>query len=323
MAIRQPSEEAIARHRANLEQFVLRARRIEGHSLAADWEALVSLATPAFELLTSENGEVRVRQEFPPEEVVESAAARVRPLLLETDACGYLKSLKALTYFCRSVPSDMAWAKAAKAEWKARTQEGVLGYRLMVGDLITGDTADMADQRLAMAWVYGDVVHHDADRLQEADPFGLSGRYRAAVPLVAWIMIAAIELLTFLRFLQERGELGLPAEVFEAEVILQSTEWEHPAQIYAAPVGTLPPADALTSYSDEWTAWPGTASATDPPAPPHSGGRVDWLATLLNLAGRAAQSSMGRTSGMPRTIRGAGAKDAAAGHGDHRTGGAR
>jgi hypothetical protein len=91
MAMRQPSDEVIARHRANLEQFVLRARRIEGHSLAVDWAALVSLATPAFKLLSLEDGEVRLRQELPPEEVVESAAARVRPLLLETDACGYLK----------------------------------------------------------------------------------------------------------------------------------------------------------------------------------------------------------------------------------------
>jgi hypothetical protein len=186
--------------------------------------------------------------------------------------------------------------KAAKAEWKARTQEGALGYRLMVGDLTTGDTADMADQKLAMAWIYGDVVHDDADRLLEADPFGLSGRYRAAVPLVAWVMVAAIELLTFMRFLQKSGELGLPAEIFEAEVILQATEWEHSAQIHTAPVGTLPPADALTSYSDEWTAWPGTASTTDPPTAPYTGGRVDWPATLLNLAGRRVQYGMGRST---------------------------
>jgi hypothetical protein len=274
MGMGQPSEEVIARHRANLEQFVLRARRIEGHSLAADWDTLVSLASAPLKLRISEDGEARMRQEFPPEEVVESAAARVRPLLLETDACGYLKSLKAVTYFCKSVPSDVAWTKAAKAEWKARTHEGVLGYRLMVGDLATGDTADMADQKLAMAWIYGDVVHHDAERLLEADPFGLSGRFRAAVPLVAWMMVAAIELLNFLRFLQEGGELALRAEVFEAEVILQSTVWEYPAQIRTAPVGTPPPADALASYSDEWTPWPGAAPAMEPsrPVPAHDEG---------------------------------------------------
>ncbi|MFE2262539.1 hypothetical protein [Streptomyces griseosporeus] len=266
MAIGQPSEEVIARYRANLEQFVLRARRIEGHSLAADWDTLVSLASAPLKLRILEDGEARMRHEFPPEEVVESAAARVRPLLLETDACGYLKSLKAVKYFCKSVPSDLAWVKAAQAEWKARTHEGTLGYRLMVGDLATGNTANITDQKLAMAWIYGDVVHHDAERLKEADPFGLSSRFRAAVPLVAWIMVAAIELLTFLRFLQEGGELALRSEVFETEVTLQSTEWEFPVQIRSAPVGTPPPVDALTSYSDDWTAWPGVTPATAPGA---------------------------------------------------------
>ncbi|MFB6955486.1 hypothetical protein ACFCYB_00260 [Streptomyces sp. NPDC056309] len=260
MGMGQPGEEVIARHRANLEQFVLRARRIEAHSLAADWDALVTLASYFHELSFSGDGEARIRHEFPPEEVVESAAARVRPLLLETDACGYLKSLKAVTYFCRSEPRDVAWVKAARAEWKARTQEGVLGYRVMVGDIVTGDTADMADQKLAMAWIYGDVVHHDAQRRQEADPFGLSARFRAAVPLVAWVMVAAIELLTFLRFLQEEGGLALRPEVLETEVVLESTKWEYPVQIRTAPVGTPMPADALAPYSEAWTPWSGVES---------------------------------------------------------------
>lgn len=264
MAIGQPSETVIARHRANLEQFVLRARRIEAHSLAADWDALVSLTSALGELSFSENGEVFIRQDFPAEEVVESAAARVRPLLLETDACGYLKSLAAVKYFCRAVPSDVAWLKAAKAEWKDRTQEGVLGYRVMVGDLTTGDTADMADQKLAMAWIYGDVVHHDAERRREADPFGLSARFRAAVPLVAWVMVAAIELLSFLRFLQDEGELALRQEVFDTEVVLESTLWEHPVQVRKAPVGTPPPADAFAPYSEEWTPWVVGSPATEP-----------------------------------------------------------
>ncbi|MEN2417215.1 hypothetical protein AABB02_03835 [Streptomyces rimosus] len=33
-----------ARHRAHLEAFVLRARRVEAHSMASDWDALVALA---------------------------------------------------------------------------------------------------------------------------------------------------------------------------------------------------------------------------------------------------------------------------------------
>jgi hypothetical protein len=38
-----------------------------------------------------------------------------------------------------------------------------------------------AIQRRALAWVYGDVVHYDADRRAGAPVFGARERYRTAV----------------------------------------------------------------------------------------------------------------------------------------------
>ncbi|MFI6440124.1 hypothetical protein [Streptomyces sp. NPDC050759] len=238
-----------------LEAFVLRARRMEAHSLAADWDALVTLAAAPYSVTVHDDGEATFRQDFPAEEVVESAAARVRPLLLETDACSYLKALAGVGYFCRSLPDETTWVKEARTEWRARTGSTTTrqsGYQVMIGNADTGQVAGLDDQTLAMAWIYGDVVHHDIERLTETDPFGLSERFRAAVPLVAWMMISAIELLNYVRALQSAGVLVLQPELFDQEVVLTSTSWEHTGRAYSAPLGTPAPADALAPLGEGW-----------------------------------------------------------------------
>ncbi|MEV7203504.1 hypothetical protein [Streptomyces griseoluteus] len=63
--------------------------------------------------------------------------------------------------------------------------------------MLSGSEHDLDAHRLALAWIYGDVVHHDRERRREGDPFGLWDRFRAAVPLVAWSMVATVELLTY------------------------------------------------------------------------------------------------------------------------------
>ncbi|MEI5035170.1 FAD binding domain-containing protein [Streptomyces sp. S1A(2023)] len=171
-----------ARHQGCLEAFVLRARRVEEHSLAADWDALVALTTMQISVVQLDNGETRVRQEFPAEEVLESAAARLRPILLNGDACFYQKALGALGYFCRALPLDTEWVKATRAEWRVRVDPSTpeeAGYWVMISDMVTGEDQGLDRHKLAMAWIYGDVVHHDMERRQEGDAFGLFERFRA------------------------------------------------------------------------------------------------------------------------------------------------
>jgi hypothetical protein len=69
------------KHQRLLEAFVLRARRVEEHSLAADWDALVELTRMSINVRV-DRSEVRISYELPPEEVVESAAARIRSCCL-------------------------------------------------------------------------------------------------------------------------------------------------------------------------------------------------------------------------------------------------
>ncbi|MES4909431.1 MULTISPECIES: hypothetical protein [unclassified Streptomyces] len=242
------------KHQRWLEAYVVRARRVEEHSLAADWHALVALTQMKIKVLF-DNGEVRIRYELPPEEVVESAAARLRPILLEKEDCFHMKALAALGYICRTSPQDMEWIRAARAEWRTRVNPSTCeeaGYRVMVADTATGEDHDLDAHRLAMAWIYGDVVHHDPDRRQEGDAFGLLDRFRAAVPLVAWAMVGTIELLNYIRSLREAGLLQLRQEVFDERVALKSTVWEETAEVFFAPVGAEPPSLASTPMPEGW-----------------------------------------------------------------------
>ncbi|MFF9091007.1 hypothetical protein ACF1BE_32500 [Streptomyces sp. NPDC014991] len=117
----------MARDQAEIEQknrqclgsFVVRARRVAEHTLAGDWEKLITLIDPKIGI-RFENGEIRIRHELPAEEVVESAAARIRPILLATEDCFHMKALKALGYACRELPRDAEWVRAVRAEWKTR-----------------------------------------------------------------------------------------------------------------------------------------------------------------------------------------------------------
>ncbi|MFI9176170.1 hypothetical protein [Streptomyces lincolnensis] len=242
------------KHQRLLEAFVVRARRVEEHSLAADWDALVALTQMKIKV-SFNNGEVRIRYELPPEEVVESAAARLRPILLEKEDCFHMKALAALGYICRTSPKDSEWIRAARAEWRTRVNPSTreeAGYWVMVADTATGEDRDLDAHRLAMAWIYGDVVHHDPERRQEGDLFGLRDRFRAAVPLVAWSMVGTIELLNYIRALNEAGLLQLRQEVFDERVALNSTVWEETAEVFFAPVGAEPPSLASTPMPHGW-----------------------------------------------------------------------
>ncbi|WP_445277472.1 hypothetical protein [Streptomyces sp. DSM 41033] len=238
-----------------LEAFVVRARRVEEHSLAADWDALVALTTMQMTMVQLDDGETLIRQVFPDEETVESAAARIRPILLEGDSCFYQKALKALGYFCRELPQDAAWIRATRSEWRSRVSPATpdeAGYWVAVSNTLTGQNYDLDRHKLAMAWIYGDVVHHDTTRRDEGNAFGLFERFRGAVPLVAWAMVGAIELLNYIRALHADGVLQLRQEVLDQPVALKSTTWEHSAQLYFAPVGTQAPKDASLPPSKDW-----------------------------------------------------------------------
>ncbi|MFJ9024896.1 hypothetical protein ACIRPU_33715 [Streptomyces sp. NPDC102259] len=80
---------------------------------------------------------------------MESAAALVRALPLEGDACSYLKALADVGCFCRQLPYDTMWVKTARAEWRTRAEPNAVregGYQVMLGEAAEGCTAEPTDR---------------------------------------------------------------------------------------------------------------------------------------------------------------------------------
>jgi hypothetical protein len=221
----------------------VRARRVEAHSLAADKDELHRLAIGNFDVTVDpESGEATLRRTFPAEEQVESAAARVRPFILEQDPIHHAKVTAALGAF--TGVNDLARAEVAKAKrwWKAidPRSERVRGYALQ-RTTVEGVSDYVSDNVLAFAWIYGDTVHADERSLVRAAPFDVDDRFHAAVPLVAGIMIRVLGMLRMVEQFIKADLVELPPEVFTIPVVSTERELVQQAVVLVAPPGTSPP----------------------------------------------------------------------------------
>lgn len=248
-------QDVIDLNQRRLDAFVLRARRIGEHSLAEDRSNLHRLSEPSFEIVTIGDKQ-KLRQELPPEETVESAAARVRPLLLNDEDCHLPSVLKAVKFFAQD-QGVTAWTKGIGDQWRARTDEHYadrpIGMQVLVHNTKTGEEASLNELELALAWIYGDVVHHDLERRTGSELFGIRERFRAAVPVVAYAMLEALHVLDQILHLEEQGVLAVAESAKTARVALESTIFDQKLEfVMTADPGTPPPTSAVAPLGDEW-----------------------------------------------------------------------
>ncbi|TIH37373.1 hypothetical protein [Subtercola vilae] len=254
------------RHIATLSAFVLRARRVEAHSLAVDKALLQKLwrMEVTYQFVAAENQGYLI-QVLPPEEQVESAAARVRPLILQEDSVHYIKVLNALGYFAKdSGDEKLRNALAAiRSDWNRIQPKGknILGASTQIEDADGNKSEFLSDTELAFAYIYGDIVHNDVDRLAATKMHGVKERFKAAAPIVGFIMVLTIATLNVTRNMRTTGLLELPEELFTEDVVVSETVFRNKARAWSAPVGTplheefggeRESVDSATSPSDAW-----------------------------------------------------------------------
>lgn len=256
----KPTESALDERYCNyLVSFVLRARRVKAHSMYQDPELLQRVGQVQFRLEKDTDG-IWLIQELPPEEVVESAAARLRPIILQDEDSHHGKMINALKRFLRGATlpdlpggpgSDPATlVTSLKREWSEfdpidRTAQAYSVQSSRVSDGRT--SAVLADNVLAFAWIYGDVVHADPNRLLETEQHGVRERYRAAAPLVCRLMEMTVATLHAIEWLRHHGLLAvLPDEIFEREVVVTDPTFRQKAAVYTAPVETPMPQELIS-----------------------------------------------------------------------------
>lgn len=211
-----------------LRAFVVRARRIREHSLAKDIDELKQLRNAAFKFrFSTKSDKIELINNLPPEEQVESAAARVRPLILNEELTYHAKAMGAVLYFARAggiSDAGIGSLRELKKSWAsiAPHRKSLTSYevRTVTTD---GDEVAASDNALGFAWIYGDVVHAAEERRSEGEAFGIDERFRAAVPIVAKLMYLAITTLSVVEQLASDGIIPDLGDALTEQVVVPET----------------------------------------------------------------------------------------------------
>ena len=246
---------------ACVEAFVVRARRVELHSLAADRVALLELSQNTHTIQVDRaTGQAWEVENLPPEEQVESAAARVRPFLLQREPIHHGKVMDAVSgLLARTSDGELAsQVDRLRHHWSqinSRSKE-IHAFGMQIQDAAGITHEPIPDNELAFGWIYGDTVHADTDRLVATRSYGVKNRYRAAVPLVARLFVLTIQTLNLIRAAVEQQQLHLDAGTFTQEVVVTDHTSRRPAQLYVSDVDPNSPYPRMEEPLDtRWSPW--------------------------------------------------------------------
>ncbi len=235
-----------------LKRFALRARRIAAHSLAADRERLAEMANPRMAANLNLNGQIEFRRELPNEETFESLAARLRPVLLNRESVHHQKVLTALEITLRQPAQDTDDLAAIRAEvqrlrvaWSRHDESKPTLHRYAVQRAKvdgTESTPQVSDSQLALAWLYGDLVHVDVKGEKfDGTLLPIKERYAAAVSYFSGVALLCAWTFDVITDLAHRGLLKLGSDVMDIPVVVGSNELVETGVAYIAPVGTAMP----------------------------------------------------------------------------------
>lgn len=244
-----------------LRTFVLRARRVQAHSMVQEWDKLQEYAADKFSGSIDISGQATILRPLPSnEEVFESLASRTRPFTLSSESVYYSKVLDAIERLLGEVELSEEFksqVNSLRRAWTAvelRSSE-VQMYSMQQfrrdGSQVSSRVSDI---QLAAAWLYSDLVHADVKgEKRKALSFSLEERYAAAVRVFSKIAILTISTLRLIEALRDVNLLVLGEGLWEENVSVKSSELVNQGRAYFGPVGSQMSElnDVLTS-GDGW-----------------------------------------------------------------------
>lgn len=223
-----------------LSWFVVRARRVEAHSLLADREAMVRWARGGVDTTDDCGGGASRRWSLPPEEALDSLAVRCRPFFTRGAAVHWETVTAALRAHVRG-PGDALGEslEQLRSDWRRLELTHpcplVFSSPSEVDGRNPGRGEVTTDIALAHHWLYGESGPSKDRSVQRLGAHALADRYRASVVLVANVALLVISTLGFMRVLWERVELDLPEHPFtrpvtaavDAELVIPARRHPH------------------------------------------------------------------------------------------------
>ena len=207
-----------------VEKFILRARRVELHSLVKSGE-VNRLANPVFNVTISTNDSVTIQHPVcKNEEALEALASRLRPFMLETESI-YLKkvfeAILCLVPLKKFTENEIEKFDAIRMWFENRCKNKNSGrYGIQVINAENKPITDMLWENLiGESYLYIDAVHSDPrGKKQEALKLDFYARYGAASSFFSELACVIVNLLNLVRRFNDKGELNIPAEILNTEV---------------------------------------------------------------------------------------------------------
>lgn len=232
-----------------LERFVVRARRIEAHSLVRS-RKIEEFAQPNYTLSFSGSSiSMRLNSRPEDEEVFESLAARIRPCIVDSEPIQLEKVVAATRVLTseiklterqlRLLDSVDAWCK----NHIAPHSYAPISSHEEIGRVDSDEVTPASDTLLGLGWYYADLVHADPQQEKEtALKFPYDARYNQGVLLVSHLALIIRALLRMIRDVDSTHDLGLSPEIWEAQVTAGGGPFEFGVgEVYVGPTGCEPP----------------------------------------------------------------------------------
>jgi len=237
-------------HPRTLNRFVLRARRIEAHSLASNRQTLSALSEFTLAGHIKLDGTMEMRRSLPDEEAFESLAARVRPVLVKSESVHHRRVLAAIQSALEATGTEIpeylqARLAGLQQDWSRfdLDSSNVLRFAMQSSKTDGSETTpQVSDTQLAAAWLYGDLVHVDTHgNKSDGLLFPVKERYSAAVTYFAHAAVLSLMTLDLVMALHELGVVDLDEESLLEDVVVGVDELVDETVAYVGPAGSPMP----------------------------------------------------------------------------------
>ena len=230
-----------------LRRFVIRARKVEAHSLVENNDVL-NYVEPKFQIKYSEGKSAEIKYLMPDEEIFESLAARVRPCILKSEPIYLDKVFHAIEVCMNGRQMEVEEQKCFDA-YRCRFNDLVSKRSGMSYSVQSFDADDKAleapltDLQIGEAWLYSDLVHSDphGDKAKAAElPY--RDRYYAGTSFFSSLTVVVINTYRLITVLNKEYEWHIDEDAWQEQVTLSEEDTEiEISNMYVLPVGTKIP----------------------------------------------------------------------------------
>lgn len=231
-----------------LERFVVRARRIEAHSLVKS-RKVNEFAHPEYNLFfTGSSVSMRLNSRPEDEEVLESLAARIRPCIVDSEPIQLEKVVAAVRVLTENTELSEIQIKYLDFvnTWYERHlaphSYAPIATHEEIEKLDSGKVTPASDTLLGLGWYYADLIHADPKQEKATTlEFPYNARYNQGVLLVSNLALIICSLLRLIRDIDDSYNLSLSPDVWTSQVTAGGGAYEiGVGAAYIGPAGCVP-----------------------------------------------------------------------------------